>query len=196
MKNLKYIILLLLCPVLMASYGEEPEAQQARFGPESYPSVTGFWPFAPTVKVCRIASVSESRVRKAISYWTRLGYEFDEIIFDDESMSCATGPMFGEIIITLPGQDFDFSKLAITRTARNIETGFIIHSKIQLPPVNESKERVLEHEIGHALGWGHTFRMQHLMNEDWRRGGHDSTGMTYQRYIELSNELMAELTEN
>ena len=170
----------------MASYAP----QEAKFGTPSYPNITGFWAFKPIIKVCKIASIPDSRVKRAISYWDRLGYEFEEIIFDDESMSCAMGPRFGEIIITVPNQAFDFSKLAITRTSRNSETNFIIHSVIHMPPVNQDRERILEHEIGHSLGWDHTFRTQHIMNENWLKGGHDSSGLRYERYIELSNEMM------
>ena len=191
---MKKLLLLILFPFLIAT-GPIETMEPALFGPKSYPEITGFWAFKPTVKVCKVASISDARVRRAISYWERLGYKFDEVIYDDESMSCAMGPRFGEIVITLLDQTFDWSKLAVTRTARNTITGFIIHSKIQLPPVNQTKERVLEHEIGHALGWGHTFRTQHLMNENWIRGGHDSTGMRHNRYVELSDEMMDNLQE-
>lgn len=191
---MKKLLLLLIVPFLTASTSLDT-MEPALFGPRSYPEITGFWAFKPTIKVCKVASIPDSRVRKAISYWERLGYEFEETIYNDESMSCAMGPRFGEIVITLPDQTFDWNKLAITRTARNTLTGFIINSKIQLPPMNQAKERVLEHEIGHALGWGHTFRTQHIMNENWMRGGHDSTGMRHDRYIELSNDIMDNLQE-
>ena len=188
MKILKFFILLLLCPFLTASYSSE----QPVAGPNSYPELTGFWAVKPVLKVCKTASVPDSRVKRAVSYWDRLGYEFEEIIFNDESSSCHSRPLFGEIVITAPDQSFDFDKLAITKTTRSIDINFIMYSIIYFPSVNHTKERILEHEIGHALGWGHTFRTQHIMNENWIRGGHDSLGLRHSIYIELSNKIMDE----
>ena len=184
MKNLRYFILLLLCPLLVAFY--EPE--EARFGPESYPGITSYWAMNPVVKVCKVLTISNSRVEKALDYWRKLGYSFEEVIYDDESISCAGTPSFGEIIITIPDQGFDYDKIAITRRTINRDLDIMIHAQIFLQEKEVTKERVLEHEIGHAFGWNHTSRRYHLMNEVWEQGGHDSTGINYRRYQELYRE--------
>ena len=39
------------------------------------------------------------------------------------------------------------------------------------------EETVLEHEIGHALGFLHYNRVNHLMNQKWVQGGWDTEGL-------------------
>jgi predicted Zn-dependent protease len=185
MNKIKYFTLLLLVPFLTAFY--EPE--QAMFGPASYPDIQSYWVTKPVVKVCKVLSISKSRVSKALNYWEKLGYEFEEVIYNDESMSCAGKPLFGEIIITIPDQNFDYEKIAITRRTVNRDLNMVMYAEIFLQEKETTKERVLEHEIGHAFGWDHTYRRYHLMNEMWERGGHDSTGVDSRRYRELSKEL-------
>jgi len=167
-------------------------SELAPSGPQSYPEISAYWSVKPTLKVCETSSISRSRVKRAVSYWVGLGYEFEDVVFDDESLSCTADPSPGEIVITTPDQDFDFSRLAITKTYRIADTGTIVYSTIQLPPENQTKERVLEHEIGHALGWDHTVRPKHMMNENWVQGGADSTGTRHRRYTELSEALIGE----
>ncbi len=39
------------------------------------------------------------------------------------------------------------------------------------------RETVLEHELGHALGFLHFNKINHLMNEKWTMGGWDTEGL-------------------
>ena len=187
MKKLKYIILLLLSPLLVAFY----EPQEAMFGPPSYPDLSSYWKITPIVKVCKVLPISNSRVERALDYWRRLGYTFEAVIYDDESMSCAGRPLFGEIVVTIPGQGFDYDNIALTRRSANKNMNMLLYAEIHMQPKYITKERVLEHELGHAFGWDHTYRRYHLMNEVWERGGHDSTGVNHRRYQELIKELEA-----
>ena len=184
MGNKSKIFLLFCIPFLVSSYSE-PSASEALFGPKSYPGISSCWVLVPEVKVCANSRVTEARVGRAISYWEKLGYEFSEVIYNDSSISCAGAPGFGEIIIDIPGQNFDNSKLATTSLTSNRAVGIVIHAEIQIPDANTTKERVLEHELGHALGWGHTNRSYHIMHENWARGGHDATGIDRRRYSEV-----------
>tara|TARA_Y100000034_G_C6732293_1_gene324498 strand:+ start:25 stop:603 length:579 start_codon:yes stop_codon:yes gene_type:complete len=185
MKKLKYFILLLLSPLLVSFY--EPE--EAMFGPPSYPEISSYWKITPIVKVCKVLPIPNSRVEKALDYWKRLGYTFEEVIYNDESMSCVGRPLFGEIVITIPDQKFNYDNIALTRRSANKEMNMILYAEIHMQPKYITKERVLEHEIGHALGWDHTARRYHLMHRTWDHGGHDSTGSDNKRYKELSEEL-------
>ena len=42
---------------------------------------------------------------------------------------------------------------------------------------NDIRDTVLEHEIGHALGYLHYNKINHLMNSKWTQGGWDTVGL-------------------
>jgi len=139
------------------------------------PKQTTHWELIPTVRVCTDSGVSVSRTTRALSYWERHGYEFGTVRGDPYSM-CMT-PKHGEILITIPDNTFDVKHMASTRLYTDTKTGKIVRAKIQILPHNARRERVLEHEIGHALGWAHYKQRYHIMHPDWRYGGYDSYGI-------------------
>ena len=147
---------------------------------------TNVWHMNPGITICGNSGVSMVRATKAIKYWEKLGYKFDYIRIDHQ-INCHT-PRYGEIIITLPDQQFDFSDhLASTRITISNKTKEIVKARIQIFPKSAQKERVLEHEIGHALGWPHINQPYHMMNPVWHSGGHNSSGLRlklfYKNYI-------------
>jgi len=188
MKKIKYFLSLIFLSIfLTGSYSPAPT--EVFYGKSSYPALQSYWIFKPVIRVCNDLRISKSRVEKALGYWKRLGYSFEEVIYDDGTTACIGKPIFGEIVLMGPDQQFDFNKLAMTRTTFIHDGKEIAYAKILMPDKIATKERVLEHEIGHALGWKHTRRSYHLMNEIWERGGHDSTGLNYNTYKKLSKDL-------
>tara|TARA_B100001094_G_scaffold326112_1_gene381649 strand:- start:4416 stop:4937 length:522 start_codon:yes stop_codon:yes gene_type:complete len=145
------------------------------------------WKMNPGVTVCGTSGVGASRAQRAIKYWEKLGYRFDYVRMD-HTISCSE-PRYGEIIITLPDQNFKFEDhLASTRVTISNKTKEIVKAKILIFPKSANKERVLEHEIGHALGWPHINQPYHIMNSNWHTGGHNSSGLRlklfYKTYID------------
>jgi len=188
--KIKPFLMALCCLFLTASYTVEPNAYEVA-GTPSYPKISAWWQFSPQVVVCERSKLKESKVKSAISYWEKLGYKFEPIMFvKDHNLSCLNGPAFGEIVIDMPSQEFDFTNLGQTKTSRSIELSLIIRAKIEIQNMGLEKERVLEHEIGHALGWEHTRRSYHMMHPAWQRGGWDSAGLRHNRYLELSEEFI------
>ena len=116
-----------------------------------------------------------SRTRRALLYWEKNGYDFGMVRADPFSM-CTT-PNHGEILITLPESGFASSHMASTRLYTDIESGYIVRAKIHILPKNARKDRVLEHELGHALGWAHYRQRYHIMHPHWAQGGYDSHGV-------------------
>ncbi len=136
------------------------------------PDKIGHWPTAPSVKICDL-DISEVEVRKAIDWWRVRGYKFGYIV----RSKCLTKRETGFIYITLPGQSFDFGKsLARTHLGRVDNTSTIIWAHIEV--TDAEKERLLEHEIGHALGWTHSSIEKHMMHPSWQRGGWIDKGVS------------------
>ena len=135
----------------------------------------GTWPVKPSLRICDDTKVSMLRAQRALRFWESLGYDFDGI-FTDSSPSCMN-PRYGEIIVTLPEGGFADWHMASTRTYTTIGTDDIVKAKIHILPIYARKERVLEHEIGHALGWKHYNKKFHIMNSIWQNGGYGHFGL-------------------
>tara|TARA_R110000744_G_scaffold343805_1_gene449030 strand:- start:28 stop:558 length:531 start_codon:yes stop_codon:yes gene_type:complete len=133
------------------------------------------WEGAPRVRICHTTELSMFRVQKAIKYWEMLGYDF-ESVHTDYTLTCGE-PRYGEIIITLPEGNLTELQMAATRTYTEKITGKIAKVKIFVYPKSGRKERVLEHEMGHALGWQHHKQKFHMMHPSWYLGGYDHTGL-------------------
>ena len=177
----KFFALLFLVPFLMSSQSYDTVTQAS----SDYSTLEAYWAVKPVVKVCASIRISNGRVNNAIRYWQKLGYEFEGIVFEDTSMSCVGFPKFGEIIITIPDQTFDYKKIAITRRGVDAETSMLVYAQIFMQEKDVTKERVLEHELGHALGWNHAGRRYHIMNEAWEFGGSNSAGVSKRKYEEI-----------
>ena len=139
------------------------------------PTRKAVWETEPKVRVCASTKISMYRVEAAVKYWEKLGYNF-KYSYKDYIIDCME-PRYGEIIITLPEGGFSGHHMASTRIYTSNRTGNIVMAKIFILPINGMKERVLEHEIGHALGWSHYNQKTHIMHPTWRYGGHDSYGL-------------------
>jgi len=123
----------------------------------------GTWHIAPTVEICDGAPISGTDVITAVNEWRDLGYPIVDIVTESYDSPCKTGNVGGHIII-----EFDES-VPNPRTYLMVIEGVIAWAKIKLPgPI---KPRVIEHELGHAIGWNHNDIPGHIMNRDYERGG-------------------------
>ena len=138
------------------------------------------WERTPTVVICEHAPVERKDVRSAISWWTERGYFFYHGIYlrgNRTTEICRNPDPTGYILIHLVTQEtFDpGDNLAVTHFYVDNDTREIHWAKIYLKP--RVRERVLEHELGHALGWMHTKQRGHLMNEKLIYGGWKDNGL-------------------
>ena len=163
-------------PAVAAECSDLPVAKSSRI-----PDRSSSWRAVPNVKICPQSDVSHSRALKATKFWRRLGYDFGDIfVAPRHDMGCVNGePNLNEILIDLPGQGFEFGDhLGTTKTWYDSNTKEIFRAKIEIVHGWGAAERVLEHEIGHALGWRDTNTHGHLMNRSWTAGGWNTRGLS------------------
>jgi len=130
------------------------------------------WNSAPTIRVCNIAPTSVREVATAAKWWQDLGYEFDLIY----STNCVNTIQFGTITVTLDeGRLLMNNLLGRTTFYSDTDTNEMYWVKIELR--SPYTTRVLEHELGHALGWLHTRTEGHMMHPNHFDGGWDFIGL-------------------
>ena len=135
---------------------------------------TPSWDTTPNILICHNSGVTAPRIERALGFWRALGHSFGDVtIALRHNMSCVTGePPYGTIIIDIPSQDFKCSNhLGSTKTWWRNDTGEVFKAKIEIKTGWESTERILEHEIGHALGFSDNSITGHMMNGTWTMGG-------------------------
>jgi hypothetical protein len=138
------------------------------------PVRAGVWRVNPTVVICTTSAFNLSEVSDAVEWWEDRGYSFERIVVNAPGQTCSQSGRDGFITIEGPDASFDFQYLAITH--RKSSRDEILSAKIQFGGPRK-KSRILEHEIGHALGWSHCNRRGHIMNPEWSRGGWDDFGL-------------------
>ena len=156
---------------------EQPEVVEV-FSLSRNPRFDGAWSNTPTVYICPNTPISLARVSRAMRVWERLGYNMIGPISGIDLPECF-GDSYrrGAILIKLRGQTFNEDNLAMTRTYRITETREIIGAVIQIQAFAPQRERVVEHEFGHAFGWNHFNRKLHLMHSVHNEGGWDTYGL-------------------
>jgi len=157
----------------------EPVANYPRIpAVNNVPPQVAMWARPPTIIVCEFAPVSQIQIKSATKFWQNLGYRFENVRYkDDPSGVCNSDSPWGYIVIHLveKGAKLDPTALAQTNFFVDNLTGKINWATINMRP--DTRETVLEHEIGHALGFLHFNRIDHLMNQKWEMGGWDTYGL-------------------
>jgi hypothetical protein len=97
---------------------------------------------------------------------------------------------FGSIRVRLPTSEFGRvlkGKLAVTSTVKYIDTNTLHSATITMHAFALDKRYTLEHEIGHALGWGHVETVGHIMNPKWVNIGSKAMGVRHDSYSFAQN---------
>jgi hypothetical protein len=140
----------------------------------------GKWVATPDILICHNGPVTPTRVESALRYWRKLGYTFGSVTQAlPGNRKCLEGDAsYGTVTIDIPSQGFRFgTHLGTTRTYRYTATGEIFKARIEIIPAWGKSERILEHELGHALGWKDVNSVGHIMNGVWSSGGFNSYGV-------------------
>ena len=149
-----------------------------------------YWDYPPDIVLCPGPKISQARFKRAIKYWENLGYTFGNITTITEIHGCSLEPSTGEIMISLFSGEIPIgSNLAVTQVHFYTATSEILSSRISMLPAHSNKPWILEHEIGHALGWDHFNQTGHIMNPEYDRLGSNSRGVNFISYIAISDEI-------
>jgi hypothetical protein len=145
---------------------------------ENRPPQVATWSITPTVIVCERAPINQTQINSAVNFWKRLGYKFYTTQYKYDPLNkCLIDAPKGHIIVHLvtAGIKLEESSLAQTHFYVDNDTNEIEWAIIYMR--NNIQATVLEHELGHALGFLHFNQINHLMNEKWTMGGWDKEGL-------------------
>jgi len=168
-------IILFISPALASDYVSNFERIPAI---QNRPPQVATWKRTPTVIVCDYAPVKESEILTAVKFWEKLGHPFFRTQYRYDPLNkCKSTTPVGYIVVHLVTQDLKIDDDSLA------ETHFFVnndHNEIEWAVIyvkSEIKETVLEHELGHALGYLHYNHINHLMNSKWTQGGWDTNGL-------------------
>ena len=135
------------------------------------------WRHPPTVRVCYNLPIFHYKIERALMFWRYLGYEFGEVIYDDASEYCTGDKTDGSIVI-MPNRSYlGDGKYGITTRYSMERSNKITGARIEIARLAYGEDLLLEHEIGHALGWTHSPQKGHIMYPYLRKSGTSSDGL-------------------
>lgn len=143
--------------------------------------ISGFWSEPPDIVICdRITTVA--KITNALNFWRRIGYSFGSITIVDDIIACSSVE-YNKIKIMLPTNIDMKNNLAITRLYRHTPSKQNLYAVISIYPFTANKKLVLEHELGHALGWRHYNQKMHIMFPRYESLGNHSQDVRYSDYL-------------
>jgi|TARA_A100000172_G_scaffold50301_1_gene31618 predicted Zn-dependent protease len=149
---------------------------------DNRPPQVAQWERTPTIIVCEHAPITQRQIISAVNFWKKLGYRFYSTQYKHDPMNkCLMDEPMGYIVVHMvtAGIRLDETSLAQTRFYVDNITNKISYAKIYMR--SDVRETVLEHELGHALGFLHFNKINHLMNKKWVQGGWDKEGLEKKR---------------
>jgi hypothetical protein len=140
-----------------------------RYQVEGNKFVLAEWKEPPVVVICPDSQVTPFRVNQAIEWWGIRNFEIDYYHYDEGGHICDDG-LFTQGIIFIRGQGYITKDLYAVTTRLAIK-GEMKSASILLPNDNKHLPRLLEHELGHALGLTHVEKPGHMMHPIHEYGG-------------------------
>ena len=121
------------------------------------------WRKPPTIVVC-FQKFPTHLLFRAIDFWEIRGQKFEGVIVDTPSAICNVDHVPDTIIVRrAPKGKLKIGQLAITERRSDLENN-MISSVVWFDPIRLRDPWVIEHELGHGLGFGHVPEKNHIMN--------------------------------
>jgi len=149
---------------------------------ERHVNILGQWKKTPGVVLCDENSVSRDQIEKGLEWWKERGHAFqlfsieDNQRFKDICENVWGSYPSGYIVIAKMTPDVirGPKDIAITYVSPDEYTGGLRWAKMFFQE-DEFVDRLVEHELGHALGYDHLEERGHMMHPYMHKGGwHDA----------------------
>tara|TARA_R100000664_G_C2724427_1_gene116823 strand:- start:239 stop:751 length:513 start_codon:yes stop_codon:yes gene_type:complete len=126
------------------------------------------WEDDPILVICPDSKLTNYRVNRAVEWWGIRGYNIAYVHWDRDNEICKNSWSNGMILVRGEGELLP-DTYAIT--SRLTILNKMVSAQIILPNEHKFMPRLLEHEIGHALGMKHVEEIGHMMHPIHEQGG-------------------------
>jgi hypothetical protein len=138
--------------------------------------VTSFHPFSwpsnsdPIILNCYGDDFSELQLLRAIDFWAAKGHRIAYYEINPPDEVCEMESLTGFIILRKANvSHLDSATLASTTRTTTFAT--LIGATIAFNPGSQNLDLIIEHELGHAFGYGHVQIENHIMHPMYDRMG-------------------------
>ena len=117
------------------------------------------WVSDPTIVSCNAAI--DSKIESGVRFWNSLGYDL-KFIGSNKSKNICKLEWTGSNVPFKINNTFSSTKAAETTTYRS--GNIIVSANVNIKDKFKDSQTIINHEIGHVLGFVHTDEIGHLMN--------------------------------
>ena len=139
--------------------------EASTFHPFSWPSNSD-----PIILNCYGPEFSELQLLRAIDFWATKGHGIAYYEIDPPSEVCKMESLTGFIILR-KARYSELDSVTLASTTRSTTFATLINATITFNPGSQNLDLLIEHELGHAYGYGHVEIEKHIMHPMYNRMG-------------------------